>query len=222
VRCGGLRSARSDLRPPVLVGEKERLEVRRLAGDHSEAGGLDPLLRDPRKATPHPKLLIKRWSITASTRRTRDPMASSEGAPSRIPSPVYDRHGRGRPAQRFLRGCARRRPRLFRTAAKAAARARTLTANGITVWQDRTHMRGGEDYWQQIEQAIERCGSLVIPTRGGSAALPCWPGRRPGVARRSAARAFRAAPAASAPSSPPPRRKRRWAAAIRSSTSARR
>ena len=47
--------------------------------------------------------------------------------------------------------------------AAAAERVRHLLAmNGITPWQDRTHLRGGEDFWQQIEHAIRRCSYLVM------------------------------------------------------------
>jgi WD40 repeat protein len=45
----------------------------------------------------------------------------------------------------------------------AAERLRVLlTNNGIKPWQDRTHLRGGEDFWQQIEQAIRRCNYVVM------------------------------------------------------------
>ena len=47
--------------------------------------------------------------------------------------------------------------------AAAAERVRDLLAmNGIKPWQDRTHLRGGEDFWQQIEKAIRRCSYLVM------------------------------------------------------------
>jgi WD40 repeat protein len=47
--------------------------------------------------------------------------------------------------------------------AAAAERLRhLLAANDIRPWQDRTHLRGGEDFWQQIEHAIRRCSYLVM------------------------------------------------------------
>ena len=47
--------------------------------------------------------------------------------------------------------------------AAAAERVRHLLAtNDIKPWQDRTHLRGGEDFWQQIEHAIRRCSYLVM------------------------------------------------------------
>ena len=33
---------------------------------------------------------------------------------------------------------------------------------GFKIWQDRTHMRGGDDFWRQIETAIERAHYLII------------------------------------------------------------
>ena len=39
---------------------------------------------------------------------------------------------------------------------------RFLKAEGFVVWQDRTHIRGGESFWAQIESAIEACDYLVI------------------------------------------------------------
>ncbi|HEV8367688.1 MAG TPA: NB-ARC domain-containing protein, partial [Pyrinomonadaceae bacterium] len=45
----------------------------------------------------------------------------------------------------------------------AAERLRELlTNNGIKPWQDRTHLRGGDDFWQQIELAIRRCSYIVM------------------------------------------------------------
>ena len=45
----------------------------------------------------------------------------------------------------------------------AAERLRELlTNNGIKPWQDRTHLRGGDDFWQQIELAIRRCNYVVM------------------------------------------------------------
>jgi WD40 repeat protein len=47
--------------------------------------------------------------------------------------------------------------------AATAERVRHLLAtNDIKPWQDRTHIRGGEDFWQQIERAIRRCSYLVM------------------------------------------------------------
>src|SRR5215212_3296767 len=50
-----------------------------------------------------------------------------------------------------------------RGGAAVAERLRALlTDNGIRPWQDRTHLRGGEDYWQRIEEAIRACSYLVM------------------------------------------------------------
>jgi WD40 repeat protein len=47
--------------------------------------------------------------------------------------------------------------------AAAAERVRDLlVTNDIRPWQDRTHLRGGDDFWQQIEHAIRRCSYLVM------------------------------------------------------------
>jgi hypothetical protein len=37
-----------------------------------------------------------------------------------------------------------------------------LKEEKFKVWQDRTHMRGGEDFWRQIEAAIERTHTLIM------------------------------------------------------------
>jgi WD40 repeat protein len=50
-----------------------------------------------------------------------------------------------------------------RGGSEAAERLRDLlAANDIRAWQDRTHLRGGDDFWQQIEQSIKRCSYLVM------------------------------------------------------------
>src|SRR4051812_28439100 len=47
--------------------------------------------------------------------------------------------------------------------AACAERLRALLAgHGIPVWQDRTHMVAGVDFWRQIESAVERCSHLVM------------------------------------------------------------
>jgi TIR domain len=37
-----------------------------------------------------------------------------------------------------------------------------LRGQDFKVWQDRTHMRGGEDFWRQIEAAIEHAHYLIM------------------------------------------------------------
>src|SRR5262245_44947128 len=50
-----------------------------------------------------------------------------------------------------------------RSGSACADRLQTLlTDQGIGVWQDRTHMVAGVDFWRQIETAIESCSHLIM------------------------------------------------------------
>ncbi|PJF34751.1 MAG: hypothetical protein CUN49_14060, partial [Candidatus Thermofonsia Clade 1 bacterium] len=47
-----------------------------------------------------------------------------------------------------------------------------LQAQGFTLWRDRSDMEGGEDWWQQIQEAIENVDTLVLVVSPGALKSP--------------------------------------------------